>query len=139
MAEAQGAPKERCRKQRGGTTRTWVGRQTEIALDMGALRPDGLRVPLLSYSLVPTHPRNIRCRTYRFIFICFTTSPFTILTISYAARSPLLSPTYHTSIRYTVPILSTLFSMLLDSLHTRRTSHCPIRAGALTARSYTIR
>src|SRR5258708_1523750 len=106
---------------------------------MGVLRPDGHRVPLLIYSLVSTHLHDICCRTYRFIFICFTISPFTIPTISYATRSPLLSPTYHTSIRYTAPILSTLFSMLLDSLHTRRTSHCPIRAGALTARSYTIR
>ena len=78
-------------------------------------------------------------RTYRFIFICFTTSPFTIPTISYATRSPLLSPTYHTSIQYTVPILTALFSILFDSLLTHRTSHCPIRAGALTVRSYTIR
>src|SRR5258705_8474267 len=130
---------ERCRRQRGGASHTWVGRQTAIALDMGALRPDGLRVPLSSYSLVPTHPRDIRCRTYRFIFICFTTSPFTIPTISYAARSPLLSPTYHTSIRYTAPILSTLFSILHAHPFTHRTSHCLLWAGALTARSYTIR
>src|SRR5258705_14021768 len=57
---------------------------------MGALRPDGHRVSLLIYSLVSTHSCDIRCHTYRFIFICFTISPFTISTISYAARSPLL-------------------------------------------------
>src|SRR5258705_7075201 len=106
---------------------------------MGVLRPNGHQVPHLLYSLVSTHSRDIRCRTYRFIFICFMISPFTIPTISYTTHSSPLIPTYHTSTRYTTPIFSTLFSMLLDSLLTRRTSHCPIRAGALTTHSYTIR
>src|SRR5258705_9473703 len=54
------------------------------------------------------------------------------------AHSPLI-PTYHTSTRYTAPMISTLFSMLLNSLLIRRTSHCPLWAGALTTCSYMIR
>jgi len=43
---------ERCRRQRGGASRTRVGYQTAIALDMGTLEAHDRRFPLSYYFFV---------------------------------------------------------------------------------------